>query len=244
MMEIVSMKMLSWNAKEPLWWSVSIGSAPIFYLSSQVCETSQPMRQDAPLVTVDGVDAVNVTLDAVERWNQTCNGCSHDDVIKHFQHYWPLVWGIHPHKGQWRGALMFSLILRLNKLLCKQWWGWWFETSSRPLWHHCNVYKYDGAKATDMAETIFNFHCWLSVSHVDDQYISAFTQALDTEVFQNVVDENIHTTQRVILVLLALTCQFPNFPPDLRRDSSPYPYCPIGQWKVFTCRKWIDFYIT
>ena len=43
---------------------------------------------------------------------------SHDDVIKwkHFTRYWPFVRGIHqsavnsPHKGQWRGALMFSLI--------------------------------------------------------------------------------------------------------------------------------------
>ena len=42
----------------------------------------------------------------------------HDDVIKwkHFPRYWPFVWGIRrspvnsPHKGQWRGALMFSLI--------------------------------------------------------------------------------------------------------------------------------------
>ena len=42
----------------------------------------------------------------------------HDDVIKwkHFPRYWPFVRGIHrwpvnsPHKGQWRGALMFSLI--------------------------------------------------------------------------------------------------------------------------------------
>ena len=40
-----------------------------------------------------------------------------DDVIKwkHFPRYWPLVRRIHrsvnpPHKGQWRGALMFSLI--------------------------------------------------------------------------------------------------------------------------------------
>ena len=41
----------------------------------------------------------------------------HDDVIKwkHFPRYWPFVRGIHrspvnsPHKGQWRGALMFSL---------------------------------------------------------------------------------------------------------------------------------------
>ena len=42
----------------------------------------------------------------------------HDDVIKwkHFPRYWPFVRGIHrspvnsPHKGQWHGALMFSLI--------------------------------------------------------------------------------------------------------------------------------------
>ena len=42
----------------------------------------------------------------------------HDGVItwKHFPRYWPFVWRIHrsavnsPHKGQWRDALMFSLI--------------------------------------------------------------------------------------------------------------------------------------
>ena len=28
--------------------------------------------------------------------------------------------------------------LRLNKRLSKQPWGWWFETPSCPLWHHCN----------------------------------------------------------------------------------------------------------
>ena len=45
------------------------------------------------------------------------NQC-HDDVNKwkHFPRYWPFVRGIHrwpvnsPHKGQWRGALVFSLI--------------------------------------------------------------------------------------------------------------------------------------
>ena len=30
--------------------------------------------------------------------------------------------------------------LRLNKRLSKQSWGWWFETSSHPLWRHCNVF--------------------------------------------------------------------------------------------------------
>ena len=29
---------------------------------------------------------------------------------------------------------------RLNKRLSKQSWGWWFETLSRPLWRHCNVW--------------------------------------------------------------------------------------------------------
>ena len=47
----------------------------------------------------------------------------HDDVIKwkHFPRYWPFEQGIHrspvnsPHKGQWRGALMFTLICaRIN----------------------------------------------------------------------------------------------------------------------------------
>ena len=42
-------------------------------------------------------------------------------------------------KGQWRGALMFSLICAFNKRLNKQSWGWWFETPSRSLWRHCNV---------------------------------------------------------------------------------------------------------
>ena len=27
----------------------------------------------------------------------------------------------------------------LNERLSKHWWGWWFKTSSRPLWRHSNV---------------------------------------------------------------------------------------------------------
>ena len=30
------------------------------------------------------------------------------------------------------------LDLHPNKRLSKQWWGWWFETPSRPLWCDCN----------------------------------------------------------------------------------------------------------
>ena len=81
------------------------------------------------------------------KWKGTsANDPSYDDVIKwkQFPRYWPFVRGIHrspvnsPHKGQWRGALMFSLICALNKRLSKQSWGWSFETPSRSLWRHCN----------------------------------------------------------------------------------------------------------
>ena len=60
---------------------------------------------------------INVML-VYARWANG-GGCrGRDDVIKwkHFPRHWPFVRGIHrstvnsPHKGQWRGALMFSLI--------------------------------------------------------------------------------------------------------------------------------------
>ena len=49
-------------------------------------------------------------------------GCIHNDVIKlkHFPCYWSFLGWIHqwpvnsPHKGQWRGALMLSLICASN----------------------------------------------------------------------------------------------------------------------------------
>ena len=67
----------------------------------------------------------------------------HGDVIKwkYFPRYWPFVRGIHrspvnsPHKGQWHGALMFSLICALSKQSKHR----WFVTPSRPFWRHCNV---------------------------------------------------------------------------------------------------------
>ena len=51
-------------------------------------------------------------------FNEGSGGKYHDDVIKwkHFPRYWSFVRGIHRspvnslHKGQWRGALMLSLI--------------------------------------------------------------------------------------------------------------------------------------
>ena len=58
-----------------------------------------------------------------DRWMPSQRASNHDDVIKwkHFPLYWLSVRGIHrspvnsPHKGQWRGALMISLICaRIN----------------------------------------------------------------------------------------------------------------------------------
>ena len=67
---------------------------------------------------------------------------------KTFPRYWPFVRGIHrpplnsPQERPvtWSFDVFFDL--RLNKRLSKQWWGWWFETPSRPLWRHCNASQY------------------------------------------------------------------------------------------------------
>ena len=62
--------------------------------------------------------AITWNNDDQDLWHSgiTSPGWIHDDFIKwkHFPHYWPFVRGIHwwpvdsPHKGQWRGALMFT----------------------------------------------------------------------------------------------------------------------------------------
>ena len=78
------------------------------------------------------------------------NGVIHDDVIKwkHFPRYWPFERGIHrspvnsPHKGQWREALVFSLIcVWINGWVNNREAGV-FETLSCPSWRHCNVLKF------------------------------------------------------------------------------------------------------
>ena len=58
------------------------------------------------------------------------------DVIKwkHFQRYWPFVWGIH------RSPVNFDVFfdLCLNKRLSRQSRRWWSETPSHSLSRHCN----------------------------------------------------------------------------------------------------------
>ena len=92
----------------------------------------------------------------------------HADVTKwkRFARYWLFVRGIHRstvnsrHRGQWRGASIFSLIcVRINTwvnsreagdlrrhrvhyddmcLLSEQSWRRWFEILSGSIWRHCN----------------------------------------------------------------------------------------------------------
>ena len=72
----------------------------------------------------------------------------HDDVInwKPFPRYWPFVRGIHrfpvnsPSQRPVTRNFDVFFDLHPNKRLSKQWWGWWFETPSHPLWRHCNGY--------------------------------------------------------------------------------------------------------
>ena len=67
---------------------------------------------------------------------------NHDDVMKwkHFPRYWSFVRGIHrlpvnsQHKGQWRGALMFSLI-------CAWINGWVHNRESGDFRRHCAHYE-------------------------------------------------------------------------------------------------------
>ena len=61
--------------------------------------------------------------------------------------------------AQWPVTRSFSVFfdLCLNKRLGKQWWRWWFETPSHPLWCHCN--DVSGAHSTNgySLVTLFEF---------------------------------------------------------------------------------------
>ena len=69
----------------------------------------------------------------------------HCDVIKwkHFPRYWPFVQGIvtgeFPAQRPVTRSFDVFFDLHLNKWLSQQRWGWWFETSSCPLWRHGNA---------------------------------------------------------------------------------------------------------
>ena len=102
----------------------SIYILPWSWNSSIPCNIQYNLHVSIVLKYYNDKSKFSINRDAKQSWHDimTYNPCAkcrnHDDVIKwkHFPRYWPFVWGIHlspvnsPHKGQWRGALMFSLI--------------------------------------------------------------------------------------------------------------------------------------
>ena len=81
----------------------------IWTILTVICSANKGMTEHLHWLTRSGSNQFKISV--------FDNGHFHDDVIKwkHFPLYWPFVRGIHrstvnsPHKGQWRGALMFSL---------------------------------------------------------------------------------------------------------------------------------------
>ena len=54
-------------------------------------------------------------------------------------------------------SLDIFFYLRLNKQLSNQSWGWWFETSSRSTWRHCNESgKSEGDKIKTAKMTVYD----------------------------------------------------------------------------------------
>ena len=121
--------------------------------TSGTCKTSQSIGEMFFITNVINIVIINPLPPRKCGNNVKCN-CQTHWYHKHmmtssngniFRIAGPFLLGIHwspvnsPHKGQWRRALMFSLICALYKRLSKQSWGWWFEMLSRSLWRHCSV---------------------------------------------------------------------------------------------------------
>ena len=73
----------------------------------------------------------------------------------------PVTAGFHPHKGQWRGALMFSLIcasIKGSVIMVRR----EIETPSRPLWRHCNVLSSSLCNIIDQRVPVDSIH-WCKI---------------------------------------------------------------------------------
>ena len=106
---IILIDIFSVNIRDNCWQRIAQKSIQWYYFKmwrhSELCDEFRLCRSRCYLALVDCATQENFTGTG-----------AHDDVIKwkHFPCYWPFVRGIHgspvksPHKGQWRGALMFS----------------------------------------------------------------------------------------------------------------------------------------
>ena len=108
--------------------------------------------------------------------------------IKHFPRYWPFVREIHrspvnsPHKGQWRGALMFTLI-------CVWINGCVNNREAGDLGHYCAHYDVTVMIGWDEPRVILSASCrnqapscnknrWWFLHHLEDLYSQTRTMFL------------------------------------------------------------------
>ena len=146
---------------------------------------------DALHVSYDRLDVrrSNIKIHGSDLWN-TLPPFIHDDVIKwkYFPRYWPFVREIHrspvnfPHKGQWRGALMFTLI-------CARMNGWVNNREAgdlrRYLAHYDVIVMIESSESSDAKIRLRNYlpdgimsicwenstHCTLCEITINDNYI-------------------------------------------------------------------------
>ena len=67
--------------------------------------------------------------------------------------------------------------LRLNKLLSKQSWSWWFETQSRPLWRHCHEFAF-----SNTSHHIDGTGNWNSPSWITNNRLSYLVNTMAADV--------------------------------------------------------------
>ena len=73
----------------------------------------------------------------------------------------------------------------VNKRLSKQWWGWWFETPSHPLWLHCND---TALLRVGFYPVIYKCLCDIFV-HITQNWFSSLTGA--NKAIPKLMDKNI-----------------------------------------------------
>ena len=72
--------------------------------------------------------------------------------------------------------------LHPNKRLSKQWWGWWFETLSHPLWRHCNAMFYLWWRRLAMHDRVWRFYIFLMYSTI---FVYQYTLYLCSCIYQS-----------------------------------------------------------
>ena len=125
-----------------------------------------------------------------------CQRVAYDNVIKWkpFPRYWPFVRGINlspvnsPHKGQWHGALMFSLI-------CAWIYGWVNNGEAGDLRRHHGQYDVIVMKKTHLTlATLYALLLWtcsINRDRVQDRYVITYRiswMISDRGRYQNYID--------------------------------------------------------